>query len=166
VTLRRASGGALAVLASALAFGFLTAHVATATPLPPSLSPLPGSSFQGADGNQDDALPAIDWQAMQRPYRRACRVACLGLTARTIGIDRNEGRKLGIARGDAREMGLKHSTCGNLTPCQSLGQSDGRQFARTGFYRHGARMHELRGNDDSAGMGFAFPLMSGGMLHG
>ncbi len=46
-------------------FGFLIAPAARATPLPPSLSPLPGSSFQGADGNQDDALPAIDWQAMQ-----------------------------------------------------------------------------------------------------
>jgi hypothetical protein len=27
-------------------------------------------------------------------------------------------------------------------------------------------MPELRGNDDSTGTGFAFPLMSGGMLHG
>jgi hypothetical protein len=57
------------VLASAFAFGFLIAPAARATPLPPSLSPLPGSSFQGADGNQDDALPAIDWQAMQGARR-------------------------------------------------------------------------------------------------
>ena len=69
VNLRRALGGALAVLASAFAFGFLIAPAARATPLPPSLSPLPGSSFQGADGNQDDALPAIDWQAMQAAER-------------------------------------------------------------------------------------------------
>ena len=53
------------MLVSAFAIGFLIAPAARATPLPPSLSPLPGSSFQGADGNQDDALPAIDWQAMQ-----------------------------------------------------------------------------------------------------
>ena len=57
------------MLASAFAFGFLIAPAARATPLPPSLSPLPGSSFQGADGNQDDALPAIDWQAMQAAER-------------------------------------------------------------------------------------------------
>ena len=38
-------------------------------PLPPSLNPLPGSSFQGADGNQDNAAPLIDWQAMQAAGR-------------------------------------------------------------------------------------------------
>jgi hypothetical protein len=39
-------------------------------PLPPSSpNPLPGSSFQGADGNQDNAAPLIDWQAMQAAGR-------------------------------------------------------------------------------------------------
>jgi hypothetical protein len=57
------------VLASVFAFGFLIAPAASATPLPPSLSPLPGSSFQGADGNQNDALPAIDWRALQAAGR-------------------------------------------------------------------------------------------------
>lgn len=33
--------------------------------LPPTQNPLPGSSFQGADGNQDDAPPLLDWQALQ-----------------------------------------------------------------------------------------------------
>ncbi len=66
---RRAWGGGFAVLASAFAFALLIAPAARATPLPPSLSPLPGSSFQGADGNQDDALPAIDWQALQAAER-------------------------------------------------------------------------------------------------
>ena len=103
---------------------------------------------------------------MQRSHRRACRVACVGLTARTIGIDGNESRKLGVVRGNTREMGLNHIACGNLTPRQSLGKSGGRQFAGIGFDRHGARMHELRGNDDSTGMGFAFPMKSGGVLHG
>jgi hypothetical protein len=42
---------------------------ATATPLPPSVDPLPGSTFQGADGNQDDALPRIDWQGLQAEVR-------------------------------------------------------------------------------------------------
>jgi hypothetical protein len=32
--------------------------------LPPSQSPLPGSSFQGADGNQVDSDPFIDWQEL------------------------------------------------------------------------------------------------------
>jgi hypothetical protein len=38
---------------------------AGATPLPPTPNPLPGSSFQGADGDQDDAAPNSDWQALQ-----------------------------------------------------------------------------------------------------
>ena len=33
--------------------------------LTPTPVPLPGSSFQGADGDQDDAPPRIDWQALQ-----------------------------------------------------------------------------------------------------
>jgi hypothetical protein len=69
INLRRPLAGALGVLASAFACGFLIAPAARATPLSPSLSPLPGSSFQGADGNQDDALPAIDWQALQAAER-------------------------------------------------------------------------------------------------
>ena len=38
---------------------------ASATVLPPTPNPLPGSSFQGADGNQDDAPPLVDWEARQ-----------------------------------------------------------------------------------------------------
>jgi hypothetical protein len=33
------------------------------------MNPLPGSSFQGADGNQADAPPRIDWAAMQAAGR-------------------------------------------------------------------------------------------------
>jgi hypothetical protein len=69
INLRRPLAGALGVLASAFACGFLIAPAARATPLPPSLNPLPGSWFQGADGNQNDALPAIDWQALQAAGR-------------------------------------------------------------------------------------------------
>ena len=67
---------------------------------------------------------------MQRSYRRACRVACVGLTACTIGIDGNESRKAGVVCGNAREMSLDHITCGNLTPRQSLGKRGGRQVRR------------------------------------
>src|SRR5436190_1032233 len=42
---------------------------ASAIPLPPSNSPLPGSSFQGADGNQGDAAPYTDWQGLQAAGR-------------------------------------------------------------------------------------------------
>jgi hypothetical protein len=63
--LRRASGHLVVLLASSLLF----ASPATATPLPPSANPLPGSLFQGADGNQADAPPRIDWQAMQAAGR-------------------------------------------------------------------------------------------------
>ena len=58
-----------------VAFGCATAIAvaapASATVLPPTTNPLPGSSFQGADGNQDDApsLGFIDWQALQAAGR-------------------------------------------------------------------------------------------------
>jgi hypothetical protein len=49
----------------ALAAWAIAAPPAAATVLPPTPNPLPGSSFQGADGDQDDASPRIDWQALQ-----------------------------------------------------------------------------------------------------
>jgi archaellum component FlaG (FlaF/FlaG flagellin family) len=60
----------LAVLASAL-LALLTAAPAGAVTLPPSDSPLPGSGFQGADGNQDDAAPYIDWAGTEDAGRVA-----------------------------------------------------------------------------------------------
>jgi hypothetical protein len=42
---------------------------AQAVQLPPSNSPLPGSSFQGADGNQADSAPSIDWQGLEAAGR-------------------------------------------------------------------------------------------------
>jgi hypothetical protein len=59
--LRRAPGQALI----ALAFAVLIGSPASAAPLPPSPNPLPGSAFQGADGNQVDATPLVDWQGLE-----------------------------------------------------------------------------------------------------
>jgi hypothetical protein len=47
-----------------LALGLVCAGPAFATPLPPTPDPLPGSSFQGADGDQSDATPRVDWQGL------------------------------------------------------------------------------------------------------
>ena len=63
--LRRAPG----LLLLLLSFALLCVARADATVLPPTANPLPGSSFQGADGNQDDAAPRIDWPAMQAAGR-------------------------------------------------------------------------------------------------
>jgi hypothetical protein len=53
-----------------LACGALIASAAIATPLPPSPTPLPGSTFQGADGNQDDASArVVDWHAFEAAGR-------------------------------------------------------------------------------------------------
>jgi hypothetical protein len=52
-----------------LAIGLSFAAPALATPLPPSQNPLPGSAFQGADGNQDDAAPRLDWQGLRAAGR-------------------------------------------------------------------------------------------------
>jgi hypothetical protein len=57
--------GRVAVAFLGLASALLVSVPASATPLPPTTQPLPGSMFQGADGNQDDASPLIDWQALQ-----------------------------------------------------------------------------------------------------
>jgi hypothetical protein len=43
----------------------LAAPPASATVLLPTDNPLLGSMFQGADGNQDDAPPLRDWQALE-----------------------------------------------------------------------------------------------------
>jgi hypothetical protein len=59
----------LIALACALATACHGVAPASAAPLTPSSSPLPGSSFQGADGNQDDASPLVDWQALQAAGR-------------------------------------------------------------------------------------------------
>lgn len=54
----------------ALAFSVLVSSAAFAEPLPPSPNPLPESSFQGGDGNQDELEPPpIDWQALQAAGR-------------------------------------------------------------------------------------------------
>jgi hypothetical protein len=55
----------------ALAFSVLATTAAFAEVLPSSPNPLPGSSFQGADGNQTNQLepPFIDWQALQAAGR-------------------------------------------------------------------------------------------------
>jgi hypothetical protein len=63
--LRRASRRVVVVLASTLLCGVLLSPAASAAVLPPTNNPLPGSTFQGADGNQVDAAPNIDWQGMQ-----------------------------------------------------------------------------------------------------
>jgi hypothetical protein len=55
----------LAVVVLGLVAAGLAAAPASATPLPPTTNPLPDSMFQGGDGNQDDAPPLRDWQALQ-----------------------------------------------------------------------------------------------------
>jgi hypothetical protein len=57
-------GLALAVI-GAFALAASGAGVALAAPVPGSSAPLPGSSFQGGDGDQDDQVPYIDWQGYQ-----------------------------------------------------------------------------------------------------
>ncbi len=63
--LRQTLGWGLLVLAS----GLLFAPPALGASLPPSQEPLPDSSFQGADGNQDDADLHVDWQGLQAARR-------------------------------------------------------------------------------------------------
>ena len=48
---------------------FCVASLAAAAPLPPSAASLPGSSFQGADGNQTDVPPLTDWQGLAAANR-------------------------------------------------------------------------------------------------
>ncbi|HET8873287.1 MAG TPA: hypothetical protein VFM83_06335, partial [Gaiellaceae bacterium] len=67
--LRPASGQRLFTVGIALAFGGLVALPATGVVLPPDPDPLPGSSFQGADGNQDDVIGAFDWEFLEGASR-------------------------------------------------------------------------------------------------
>jgi hypothetical protein len=52
-----------------LAAALLAAGPASARVLLPSSGPLPGSSFQGADGDQENAAPLVDWQTQQAAGR-------------------------------------------------------------------------------------------------
>jgi hypothetical protein len=54
----------LGALACGLVMLVCGAAPAGAAPLSTTSAPLPGSSFQGADGDQDDAAPLIDWQGL------------------------------------------------------------------------------------------------------
>src|SRR6476620_1232999 len=69
------SGGAwvgrrfVTFVAGVLVSAVVVAAPAGATVLPPSLSPLPGSQFQGGDGNEDDAAPVVDEQGFQAAGR-------------------------------------------------------------------------------------------------
>lgn len=47
----------------------LVAPAASAATLPSGSAPLSGSTFQGGDGNQDDAAPLVDWQGLQTAGR-------------------------------------------------------------------------------------------------
>ncbi len=53
----------------AVLVALLVAAPAAVAQLPPTAAPLPGSTFQGGDGNQDDGAVAIDWQAVQAAGR-------------------------------------------------------------------------------------------------
>ncbi|MET0972219.1 MAG: hypothetical protein ABWY95_02245, partial [Thermoleophilaceae bacterium] len=59
----------LYLLGAALLGVLLAVPAASAAVLTPTPNPLPGSSFQGADGNQDDAAASIDWQTLQAQGR-------------------------------------------------------------------------------------------------
>jgi hypothetical protein len=58
-------GGLIASFVGALAGAALVAPPASAQTLSPSPDPLPGSTFQGADGDQDPTATLRDWQTIQ-----------------------------------------------------------------------------------------------------
>jgi hypothetical protein len=57
--------GLALVVIGAFALAALDAGAAPAAPVPRSSTPLPGSSFQGGDGDQDDHASYVDWQGYQ-----------------------------------------------------------------------------------------------------
>jgi hypothetical protein len=70
--LRRSRGQWLIAAAIALACSAVVTPPASAqlpTPLQPTDDPLESSTFQGADGNQADSPPNIDWEAMEQAGR-------------------------------------------------------------------------------------------------
>jgi hypothetical protein len=57
------------LLGAVLVSFLLAAPAASGAALPPTSEPLPGSQFQGADGDQDDAAPLLDWETLQAQGR-------------------------------------------------------------------------------------------------
>jgi hypothetical protein len=68
-TSRASATRAFWALVAVVACGLMAAPPAVAAPLPPSENPLPGSSFQGADGNQGDVTSLVDWQGLETARR-------------------------------------------------------------------------------------------------
>ena len=66
---RRWAAGLLVVVLGSLVCTVVVAPPAGATDLPPSSAPLPGSPFQGADGDEEDALGLVDAHALQAAGR-------------------------------------------------------------------------------------------------
>lgn len=60
---------AVRALLTGVAALLVAAPVTMADPVPRALTPLPGSTFQGGDGNQDDASPLIDWEGLEAAGR-------------------------------------------------------------------------------------------------
>lgn len=65
----RAGTLALLLVLAALVLIVVAPGAAFATPVPSSGTPLPGSSFLGGDGNQDNQAPFVDWQALEAAGR-------------------------------------------------------------------------------------------------
>jgi hypothetical protein len=59
----------LAAIIGLLALAAVAPGSAAGAPLPGGSTPLPGSTFQGGDGNQDDQAPFVDWQGLQAAGR-------------------------------------------------------------------------------------------------
>jgi uncharacterized repeat protein (TIGR01451 family) len=60
---------AVAAFAALVIATFGAGAARAAVTLPSGPTPLPGSTFQGADGNQEDAPPYTDWQGLQQAGR-------------------------------------------------------------------------------------------------
>ena len=60
---------ALRALLAGVAALLVAAPAAAADPVPRALTGLPGSTFQGGDGNQDDVPPLIDWEGFEAARR-------------------------------------------------------------------------------------------------
>jgi hypothetical protein len=107
-----------------------------AAQLAPTNDPLPGSTFEGADGDQDDGAVAIDWQALQ----------AAGLVGHANDSNAEDSEFAGGTKEEAPSGWAFDMQTGGLTPGKanirdawaSVDQSGGGAFLYLGFTRESA----------------------------
>jgi hypothetical protein len=100
----------------------LVSVVQAAAALPSGPTPLPGSSSQGGDADHDDAVPSIDWQALQ----------AAGRVVHSVDPDEGDSAFAGGTEADERVGGISGPSREASTPVRTTPSMPGRRSTNPG----------------------------------